>query len=315
MTERSNMPSLRMLSAGLLSLILLSGGPPASTAEKPASPASNPPVSYYKQIRPIFQARCQGCHQPAKDGGGYVMTEGKHLLAAGDSGKPAIVPGKPGDSELLRQIMPAKDGKATMPKKDNPLHSADIDLISRWIAEGARDDTPANATFHFDDKHPPVYTRPPVITGLDFSPDGRFLAVAGFHEVLLTNPDEGKVVARLIGLSERVQSVKFSPDGTLLAVVGGNPGRLGEIQIWGVAQKKLLLSKVVGFDTLYGASWSPDGKLVAVGCPDNNVRAFDAATGEERVQQGAHSDWVLGTAFARDGSQENSNLRNQKNNT
>ena len=26
------------------------------------------PVSYYKQIRPIFQAHCQGCHQPAKAG-------------------------------------------------------------------------------------------------------------------------------------------------------------------------------------------------------------------------------------------------------
>ena len=31
-------------------------------------------VSYDKQIRPIFQTRCQGCHQPAKAGGGYVMT-------------------------------------------------------------------------------------------------------------------------------------------------------------------------------------------------------------------------------------------------
>src|SRR5262249_30174839 len=123
-TERVNMPSLRTLSAGFLSLILLSGGPPASTAEKPATPPPNPPVSYYKQIRPISQPRCQGCHQPAKDGGGYVMTEFKRLLAAGDSGKAAIVPGKPGQSELVLQIT-AKDGKAEMPKKDKPLHSSD----------------------------------------------------------------------------------------------------------------------------------------------------------------------------------------------
>jgi mono/diheme cytochrome c family protein len=219
------MPSLRTLSAGFLSLILLSGGPPASTAEKPATPPSSPPVSYYKQIRPIFQARCQGCHQPAKDGGSYVMTEYKRLLGAGDSGKAAIVPGKPGESELVRQITPT-DGKAEMPKKENPLHSADIELISRWIAEGAKDDTPANAYFHFDDKHPPVYTRPPVITGLDFSPDGKLLAVAGFHEVLLTDPAQGKLVARLIGLSERIQSVKFSPDGTLLAAAETITGAL-----------------------------------------------------------------------------------------
>src|SRR5262249_51936080 len=160
-----------------------------------------PPVSYYKQIRPIFQARCQGCHQPAKDGGSYVMTEFKRLLGAGDSGKAAIVPGKPGESELVRQITP-KDGKAEMPKKENPLHSSDIDWTPRGIAEGAKDDTPANAYFHSDEDPPPVYPRPPVITGLDFSPDGKVLAVAGFHEVLITDHAEGKLVSRLIGMSE-----------------------------------------------------------------------------------------------------------------
>ena len=52
--------------------------------------AAGPKVSYDKQIRPIFQAHCQGCHQPAKAGGGYVMTafdrmlDGRRVEAAGD---------------------------------------------------------------------------------------------------------------------------------------------------------------------------------------------------------------------------------------
>src|SRR5262249_40200763 len=74
------------------------------------------------------------------------------------------------------------------------------------------------------------------------------------------------------------------------------------IQIWNVAKRKLQLSIPVGADTLYGASWSPDGKTVAVGCPDNTVRAFDATTGEQVLQQGAHSDWVLGTVFSKEGT-------------
>ncbi|NCX99671.1 MAG: hypothetical protein EBX35_14125, partial [Planctomycetia bacterium] len=53
-----------------------------------AGRAADPPpaVSYFRDVRPLFQARCQGCHQPAKAEGGYVMTGVPRMLAAGDSG-------------------------------------------------------------------------------------------------------------------------------------------------------------------------------------------------------------------------------------
>ncbi|MBA4187796.1 MAG: hypothetical protein C0467_07230 [Planctomycetaceae bacterium] len=291
--------TFRLLSTLLASAALASA---ASAADaKPATP--NQPVSFNKQVRPILQAKCQGCHQPAKAQGGYVMTEFSKLVAVGDSGKKAVVPGKPKESELVNHITPdAKTHKALMPKNADALHESEIELIVRWVAEGAKDDTPTNANVHFDAEHPPTYTRPPVITALDYSPDGKVLAVAGFHEVLLTDPDQGKLVGRLVGLAERVQSIRFSPDGKTLAVGGGNPGRMGELQLWSIEKEKLRLSIAVGFDTVYGVSWSPDSKFVAVGCPDNTVRAFDATTGKQILQQGAHNDWVLGTAFSADGS-------------
>jgi len=263
-----------------------------------ANPASSPqPVSYFNQIRPILQAQCQGCHQPAKAKGGYVMTEFADLLKGGDNEGTAVVPGKPEDSALLALILPNKDGEAEMPKGKDALHSAQIELIKRWIAEGAKDDTPASAQRKVDADHPPVYTLPPVITSLDYSPDGTLLAVAGFHEVLLHKADGSGLVARLIGLSERIESVRFSPDGKFLAVTGGKPARMGEVQIWEVANRKLALSHSSTFDTIYGASWSPDGKAIAFGCADNTVRAIDAKTGEQIFYQGAHTDWVLGTVF------------------
>ena len=43
-------------------------------------------VSYFKDVRPIFQQNCQGCHQPAKAQGGYVMTDHPSMLKVGDSG-------------------------------------------------------------------------------------------------------------------------------------------------------------------------------------------------------------------------------------
>ena len=71
-------------------------------------------VSYYKQIRPIFQAHCQGCHQPAKSGGDYVMTSFARLLKGGESEDAAVVPGKVELSYLIELITPM-DGKAEMP--------------------------------------------------------------------------------------------------------------------------------------------------------------------------------------------------------
>ena len=72
-------------------------------------------VSYYKQIRPILQAHCQGCHQPAKAKGGYVMTDFAGLLKGGDHEGVAVVPGKPMDSAMLTLIAPDKDGETEMP--------------------------------------------------------------------------------------------------------------------------------------------------------------------------------------------------------
>ena len=287
--------------AAALALFVLT--PPATAAAPPKADAADPsaPVSYWKQIRPLFQAHCQGCHQPAKDKGGYVMTDFARLLAGGDSGDKAVVPHQPTLSPLVTAIT-LFDGEADMPKGKPPLAEPEVALIAKWIAEGALDDTPKNAVQHIDADHPPVYQRSPAITSLDFSPDGKLLAVAGFHEVLLHHADGSGLVARLIGLAERIESVRFSPDGTRLAVSGGLPARMGEVQIWNVAQRTLVVSVPVGFDTVYGVSWSPDGKLVAFGCPDNNLRAIDAATGEAVLQQGSHSDWVLGTIFSHDGS-------------
>ena len=113
-----------------------------------------------------------------------------------------------------------------------------------------------------------------MVTSLDFSPDGKLLAVAGFHEAMLWKADGSARVARLVGMSDRIETVRFSPDGRKLLVVGGIPCRSGEVQVWDVASHKLLGSLAIGFDTLYGGSWSPDGKLIAVGAADNALAGF-----------------------------------------
>ena len=266
---------------GLTLLALVTAMHAAEMPKKDVVPTG--PVSYYKQIRPLFQANCQGCHQPARAMGGYVMTAYPRMVAGGDSKDKtaAIVAKNPTASLLVQQITPAKGEKreAEMPKGQPALGDTDIALITRWIQEGAIDDTPENAMRRYDAEHPPIYTLPPVITSLDFSPDGKYWRSLAFNEVLLHRADGSGLEARLVGLSERIESVRFSPDGKRLAVAGGLPGRMGEVQVWDVEKHKLLISVPMTYDTVYGASWSPDGKTIAFGWSDNTVRAIDSVTG------------------------------------
>src|SRR4051812_36355429 len=148
----------------------------------------NAPVSYFKRIRPIFQAQCQGCHQPARAKGGYVMTDFAKLMEGGEDcakdGTHAIVPKDPAKSVLIQQITPA-NGEAESPKKPPPFPEPSPHPSRRWFGGGPGNHPPPNARQRFDAEPPPVYQRPPVVTSLDFSPDGTLLAIAGFHEVLL----------------------------------------------------------------------------------------------------------------------------------
>ena len=93
------------------------------------------------------------------------MTSFKALLAGGESGDEAIIAGKPGKSFLIEMITPTA-GEAEMPKGKKPLAESEIALITKWIVEGAKDDSPVSTRPQYDREHPPTYHAPPVITSL-----------------------------------------------------------------------------------------------------------------------------------------------------
>src|SRR5436309_8197910 len=151
----------------------------ALRADEPKPPPSGN-ISYYKHVRPIFQQHCQGCHQPAKAEGGYVMTGFADLFKKGDHDQPGVVANSPEKSYVVNQITPQKGKPAAMPRGKDPLTDYQVTLIKKWIAQGAKDDTPMSARAVVDMDHPPAYHLPPVITALAYSPDGKLLAVAGY---------------------------------------------------------------------------------------------------------------------------------------
>src|SRR5262249_34538143 len=65
-------------------------------------------VSYYKDVRPILMIHCQGCHQPAKAEGSFIMSSHAELFKKGDHEEPGIVAGKPEQSYIVMMITPQK---------------------------------------------------------------------------------------------------------------------------------------------------------------------------------------------------------------
>jgi cytochrome c553 len=97
--------------------------------------ADEPPAIEFfeKRVRPILVEKCQPCHNAVKSKNGLDLTSRNSLLKGGDSG-PAIVPGKPDESLLMRAVRYLDEPK--MPPKKR-LSDANIATLSRWVALGA----------------------------------------------------------------------------------------------------------------------------------------------------------------------------------
>ena len=192
-----------------------------------------------------------------------------------------------------------------LPKCRNRLRSRSVKPKSKssrdWIRQGAINDSKSAGGASFSRDQPPVYNAPAATTSLDVSPDGKRLAVAGYHEVLLIDLESGNIAERLVGMSPRINSVRFSYDGKRLAAVGGTPAVSGEVQIWDLENNELALSETFTYDALCGVSWSRDNAMLAFGAADNVVRAIDSQSGELALFQGAHDDWVRDVGFTADG--------------
>jgi mono/diheme cytochrome c family protein len=94
-----------------------------------------PAVDYLRQVKPILTRHCVGCHGIDKHESGYRLDIAELAIQGGDRGA-VIVPGKSAESILVQAL--EGDGDVSRMPLDKPsLSPAEIELIRRWVEQGA----------------------------------------------------------------------------------------------------------------------------------------------------------------------------------
>jgi hypothetical protein len=105
-------------------------------ADEPASIAD-----FNRDIRPILSDNCYLCHGPdeANRKAGLRLDQRDLAVKAAESGDIALVPGKPELSELILRVTSTDENLRMPPAKGNkkPLSAGQIDLLKRWVEQGA----------------------------------------------------------------------------------------------------------------------------------------------------------------------------------
>jgi len=93
-------------------------------------------VDFFRDVRPILAVHCYKCHSADAAKGGLRLDLREAAFRGGDSGEPAVVPGK-GASSLLLKLVTSEDGDERMPRTAPPLSAEEVRTLRRWIDRGA----------------------------------------------------------------------------------------------------------------------------------------------------------------------------------
>lgn len=304
MTGRFHVRAVAAAAAAYLSAILAV----ACAVHAPRVP--NGPASAnvsFSQVDEILHESCEHCHNEDKKKGGLLMDSYAALVAGGEHGN-ALVPGESAASRLMQMI----EGRLTprMPYKEDPLPRAQVELIRRWIDEGAPGPeanggpAPARREVEIPDVKPLVPTAG-AVAALAFDPSTQRIAVGTYKSVHLMALADHKWMAALNDHADLIRAVAFSPDGNRLAVAGGPSGRYGEIKIWDVtaAAPKLVTTINGHTDSILAIAFSPDGGTLASGSYDKLVKLWNVADGKLTATLKEHSDAVYAVAFMPNGTE------------
>lgn len=109
----------------------------SSYSNQPHGDAETEQVDFAKEVLPILERSCFPCHGPKMSPvsmAGFRVDLREHAV-----GRDKIIPGDPDESPLIKRLITGDDAERMPPSKsENPqLSNEQIDLLKRWIKEGA----------------------------------------------------------------------------------------------------------------------------------------------------------------------------------
>ena len=95
-------------------------------------------IDFNAQVKPILNKHCMACHGGVKQAGGVSFLFEEDMYKAAKSGKPPVVAGNASRSEMMKRILLPEGHEDKMPKEGLPLAKEDVEILKKWINQGAK---------------------------------------------------------------------------------------------------------------------------------------------------------------------------------
>ena len=94
-------------------------------------------IDFDTQIKPLLTAKCFDCHADDTDESHLRLNRRATMLRGGNSGEPAIVVGNSEGSHLIKLVRGEEAGKRMPPDEADRLSKDEVELLRKWIDQGA----------------------------------------------------------------------------------------------------------------------------------------------------------------------------------
>jgi hypothetical protein len=281
-------------------------------------------TTYDEHVAPILKDKCFACHNRDKKSGGLILNNYTSLMEGGSTGKIVV----PGDSEKSSMFLVATHRQEPyMPPKGDKLGDQQLELIRKWIAEGALENTGsklvavnkpkidialASAAIGKPEGPPPMPGKLPLdpvvrtpranaVTAIAGSPWAPLVAIGGQKQVLLYHTDTLELLGVLPFPEGVPQVLKFSRNGSLLLAGGGRGAKEGKVVVWSVPTGERVFQVGDEFDSVLAADISSDQSQIALGGPSKVVRVYSTKDGSLLYEMRKHTDWIYALEYSPDG--------------